>query len=245
MTERERSATLREALEALQDARGAAQSLAEDGNPHRAGTILKAIAIAESALTPSATATTVEWLEDELMEVMRIVMPREDDFTAAIQTHAIRLLVECDAEKYEALQERWTKRHPEAEPLRTANAAKSAMSSADTAAALTYLHESTAPNGQWADQAVHGFVGAMLKTLAPSAIPSAEPHFIAPCPLPQELVAVLIYYDKITAKAPITDVEWDFVMTAQDWRELRGFFAKLKPGGPPKEIVDPPKGWTP
>lgn len=33
-------------------------------------------------------------------------------------------------------------------------------------AALKYLHDSTAPDGQWADQAVHTFVGAMLKSNA-------------------------------------------------------------------------------
>lgn len=70
---------------------------------------------------------------------------------------------------------------------------------------------------------------------------TTERHFIAPSPLPQELVAVLIHYDKITVAAPATDHEWDFVMTARDWRELRDFFAKLKPGGPPKVIVSPPR----
>jgi len=43
-------------------------------------------------------------------------------------------------------------------------ALKVESSPADMLAALRYLHDSTAPQGQWADQAVHGFVGAMLKT---------------------------------------------------------------------------------
>jgi hypothetical protein len=37
------------------------------------------------------------------------------------------------------------------------------------AAALRYLLDSTAPDGQWADQAVHNFVGAMLKQSPPPA----------------------------------------------------------------------------
>jgi hypothetical protein len=39
------------------------------------------------------------------------------------------------------------------------------------AAALRYLLDSTAPDGQWADQAVHNFVGAMLKQSPPPATP--------------------------------------------------------------------------
>lgn len=38
-------------------------------------------------------------------------------------------------------------------------------------AALKYLHDSTAPDGQWADQAVHTFVGAMLKSNAAPQAP--------------------------------------------------------------------------
>lgn len=36
----------------------------------------------------------------------------------------------------------------------------------DTMAALTYLYESTASQGQWANHAVHSFVGAMLRSVA-------------------------------------------------------------------------------
>jgi hypothetical protein len=43
------------------------------------------------------------------------------------------------------------------------------------AAALRYLLDSTAPDGQWADQAVHNFVGAMLKQSPPPATARSEP----------------------------------------------------------------------
>jgi hypothetical protein len=42
------------------------------------------------------------------------------------------------------------------------------------AAALRYLLDSTAPDGQWADQAVHNFVGAMLKQSPPPATARSE-----------------------------------------------------------------------
>ena len=57
----------------------------------------------------------VEWLEDELMECMRIVAPdmggaMPDEITFAIMVTAIRRLMEADTERYEALLERVTKR---------------------------------------------------------------------------------------------------------------------------------------
>lgn len=60
--------------------------------------------------------TETEWLEDELMEVMRIVAPgmggaMPDNITFAIMVTAIRRLMEADTDRYEALLERWQKRH--------------------------------------------------------------------------------------------------------------------------------------
>lgn len=57
-----------------------------------------------------------EWLEDELMEVMRIVAKgmtdtHEDEIIYAMMVTAIRRLMEADTDKYEALFERWQKRH--------------------------------------------------------------------------------------------------------------------------------------
>lgn len=75
--------------------------------------------------------------------------------------------------------------------------------------------------------------------------PPSEQHFIAPRPLPLELAAVLVEYDQITDKADRGNPEWDFVMRAADYRLIREFFAKLKPGGAPTVITNPPKGWTP
>ena len=64
------------------------------------------------------TETTMEWLEDQLMECMRLVSrglygagQEEDHLTDALRLHGIRLLVEADTERYEALLERWQKRH--------------------------------------------------------------------------------------------------------------------------------------
>ena len=56
-----------------------------------------------------------DWLEDELMEVMRIVAPgmasaMPDEITYAIMVTAIRRLMEADTDRYEALLERWQKR---------------------------------------------------------------------------------------------------------------------------------------
>jgi hypothetical protein len=48
-----------------------------------------------------------------------------------------------------------------------------------TMAALQYLFDSTAPDGQWADQAVHNFVGAMLK-LAPLSETAEIPEGCTP-----------------------------------------------------------------
>lgn len=36
-----------------------------------------------------------------------------------------------------------------------------------------------------------------------------------------ELKEVLNYYDEIAARAPIDDTEWDFVMTAAEYRQIR------------------------
>jgi hypothetical protein len=57
-----------------------------------------------------------DWLEDELMECMRIVAPgmgcaMPDEITYAIMVTAIRRLMEADTDKYEALLERWQARH--------------------------------------------------------------------------------------------------------------------------------------
>lgn len=59
--------------------------------------------------------TEQEWLEDELMEVMRIVAPGmggqlPDELTYAIMVTAIRRLMEADTDRYEALLERWQQR---------------------------------------------------------------------------------------------------------------------------------------
>lgn len=56
------------------------------------------------------------WLEDELMEVMRIVAPgmaepMPDEISCAIMVTAIRRLMEADTDRYEALLERWQERH--------------------------------------------------------------------------------------------------------------------------------------
>lgn len=55
------------------------------------------------------------WLENELMACMQIVAPgmgsaMPDEITYAIMVTAIRRLIECDTERYEALLERWQKR---------------------------------------------------------------------------------------------------------------------------------------
>lgn len=61
---------------------------------------------------------TVEWLEDELMEIMRLVSKGlygdtpDDELTDALRLHGIRLLLEADIEKYEAVLERWELRQP-------------------------------------------------------------------------------------------------------------------------------------
>lgn len=47
---------------------------------------------------------------------------------------------------------------------------------------LNYLHISTAPDGQWADQAVYSFVGALLsRRRADLAAPSARNAIIEEC----------------------------------------------------------------
>ena len=63
------------------------------------------------------------WLEDELVEVMRIVAPgmvgrQPDEITYAMLITAIRRLMEADEVRYEALLERWTDK--ELEKLRAA-----------------------------------------------------------------------------------------------------------------------------
>lgn len=87
----------------------------------------------------------------------------------------------------------------------------------------------------------HVMVEIKTRCAASATACSAEQHFIAPRPLPEGLVAVLTHYDAIIADAPAVDPEWDFVMTAIDWREVRSFFAKLKPGGAPTVIEHPPR----
>jgi hypothetical protein len=83
-------------------------------------------------------------------------------------------------------KERWTMRIP-CQPDTDSDCviadalmgAKKALQSATQrsepdAAALRYLLDSTAPDGQWADQAVHNFVGAMLKQSPPPAKGKSE-----------------------------------------------------------------------
>jgi hypothetical protein len=58
----------------------------------------------------------IAWLEDELVEVMRIVSPRErtrdeDAIDHAMLVSGIRRMMEADTERYEALLTRWHKRH--------------------------------------------------------------------------------------------------------------------------------------
>jgi len=36
-----------------------------------------------------------------------------------------------------------------------------------------------------------------------------------------ELKEVLDYYDEIAARAPVDDTEWDFVITAAEYRQIR------------------------
>jgi len=62
---------------------------------------------------PFSEKQDTDWLEDELVEVMRIVAPsaQEDQITHAMLVTAIRRLMEADTEKYEALLARWQKRH--------------------------------------------------------------------------------------------------------------------------------------
>lgn len=57
-----------------------------------------------------------EWLEDELVECMRIVSPgmaepKPDEITYAIMVTGIRRMVEANTDRYEALLDRWQKRH--------------------------------------------------------------------------------------------------------------------------------------
>jgi hypothetical protein len=39
---------------------------------------------------------------------------------------------------------------------------------------------------------------------------------------------VIAYYDQIVAKAPIDDAEWDFVMTAAEYRIITGAYSKQR-----------------
>jgi hypothetical protein len=61
-----------------------------------------------------------------------------------------------------------------AEIIRALLAQSATQRSEPDAAALRYLLDSTAPDGQWADQAVHNFVGAMLKQSPPPATADIE-----------------------------------------------------------------------
>jgi hypothetical protein len=83
---------------------------------HACDTVLRDLSsninVPNSAAPLSAKQDT-NWLEDELVEVMRIVAPsaQEDQITHAMLVTAIRRLMEADTEKYEALLARWQKRH--------------------------------------------------------------------------------------------------------------------------------------
>jgi len=82
---------------------------------HVCDTVLRGLSsninVPNSAAPLSAKQDT-DWLEDELVEVMRIVAPsaKEDNITHAMLVTAIRRLMEADTEKYEALLARWQKR---------------------------------------------------------------------------------------------------------------------------------------
>lgn len=76
---------------------------------------------------------------------------------------------------------------------------------------------------------------------APVSAIEQRQHFIAPRPLPIEVARALNKYDLITAPASRDNDEWDFVMTATDWRVIRDFFKLLKPGGAPTVITNPPR----
>lgn len=66
----------------------------------------------------------LNWLEDELMEFVRLssrdlythIKPeQEDSITDALRLHGMRLMVEADIEKYEKVVDRWQKRHADKE----------------------------------------------------------------------------------------------------------------------------------
>jgi len=83
-----------------------------DGCPTILRSLASNINVPNSAM-PLAEKQDTDWLEDELVEVMRIVAPsaQEDQITHAMLVTAIRRLMEADTEKYEALLARWQKRH--------------------------------------------------------------------------------------------------------------------------------------
>lgn len=101
-----------------------AQEWDECGSPFRAaGEIAALCREAADALSARTEARENEWLEDELMEVMRIVakgmnpdLPEEDEIIYAMMVTAIRRLMEADTDRYEALLERWQKRHASVSP---------------------------------------------------------------------------------------------------------------------------------
>lgn len=67
---------------------------------------------------PGVDAEHTAWLEDELMEVMRIVAhgmtpeTQADEIVYAMMVTAIRRLMEADEARYEAVLESYQKRHP-------------------------------------------------------------------------------------------------------------------------------------
>lgn len=57
--------------------------------------------------------------------------------------------------------------------------------------------------------------------------------------VPSELQEVLEYYDEIVSRAPLDDTEWDFVMTAAEYRLLR---AQVAQAGDQQQCA--PRQWT-
>ena len=64
----------------------------------------------------SVDATYVQWLEDELMEFLRLSsqpMPPDDALTDHLRLHGMRLMVEADIANYTKAMHRWEQRRKE------------------------------------------------------------------------------------------------------------------------------------
>lgn len=86
------------------------------------------------------------------------------------------------------------------------------------------------------------FANAIMAGYDTACARSAIAHFTTPRPLSYEVASVLTEYDGIVnGRLDPRDAEADFVMRGSDWRVIRDFFAKLRPGGAPTEIVNPPR----